>query len=503
MAFMAERLLAAIESLGFRPRCLRVACGVALLLAIATLFGRPPAFDDAWFGDQAYFVATEGRLRSELFRGMLGWEEWVYITQKAGVLLTAVFVRILGLTPLAVHLPGLIYATLCGTLVVVYLRRVRPGDRGTLLVAGILLAANPSVVAFAFLVRPELMLASLAFASYALLDAVFCRDWPIARRAALAGALAGASPLFHLNGSMIMAAGGLFLLVRRQWLPAAVYSVTALGVALLYVVDALVRGDLGQMVTQFRFDPATAGSTSLSAKLATVGDVGNVFFHSPAEIAISVMLLFPALAFSRLRRREIPTPREARGLVTYSAALLLSLLVLLNRPAHMYALLFCPFGVALFSLLHGQLRAATAVGLRRTSALILCTCLVFGISHSIARIVRNAEARDEMQWNAYVASLLPKKHVAVIAPLAFVFGQIDDYRIMGLAKYAHPDRVSGSQWDMSTLMADAARWDVEYVVFERRRGHHNFDPPEYPVRVGQYERFVDRPPLTIYRRGSP
>jgi hypothetical protein len=370
-------------------------------------------------------------------------------------------------------------------------------------VAGIVMAANPGVVTFAFLVRPELMLASLGFASYALLDGVFGRDWSTRRRAILAGVLAGASPLFHLNGSMIMLAGGLFLVVRRQWRAALSYSVAALGVALLYAADALVRGELDVMVAQFRFDPATAGSTSLADKLATVGEVGNVFFHSPAEITISGMILFPAVVCWRLRRRAIPTPPEAHGLLTYAAMLLVALLVLLNRPAHMYALLFAPFGFALFGLLYGQLRDSTSTGLRRVWAVILCACLAFGMGHSIVRVVGNLQSRDEMQWNEHVAGLLPKKHVAVIAPVAFVFGQIDDYRILGLAKYAHPDRQNGSQWDLSTLMADAAQWDVEYVIFERRRGFYNFDPPDYPPRVGQYERFVDRQPLTIYRRAGP
>jgi len=499
MAVLA-RLLALLERCAFAPRVLRVVCIVAALVAIATLVGRPPAYDDAWFAEQAWFVANEGRLRSELFRGMLGWEDWVYITQKAGVWLAALFVRVLGLVPLAAQLPGLLYALACGAVLATWLRRVRPGDRTTLYVAGAMLLGNGAFVDFAFLVRPEPMLAALALASFAVLDGVFVARWRPWPRAALAGVLAGASVLFHLNGAMIMAAGGVYLLVRRRWRAAVVYSVAALAVASLYALDAVVRHDLPQLLKQFRFDPATAGSTSLHDKLATIADVHKIFLHGPAQIAIAVSIALAAIACRRVWPRGSDAAKAPRALLLYTAALAGSFVVLLNRPAHMYALLLCPFGVALFALLHERVRVDGSASMRRTVALVFTASVLAGLGHGVRLVIDNAAARDELQHNRDIASWLPKKHVAVLAPLHFVYGQLQDFRVMGLAKYAFFDREAGRAWDLQRVADDAARHDVEYIVFERRRGYFNFDPPEYPERVGGYVRFVDEPPLTVYQR---
>jgi hypothetical protein len=500
------RVLALLERGAFSPRVLRALFWLAALLAIATMVGRPPANDDAWFIDQAWFVASEGRLRSELFRGMLGWEDWLYITQKAGVLLTSVFVRVLGVVPLAAQLPGLLYAIVAALVLAAYVRRACPGNRTALLVSGAMLVANGAFVDFAFLVRPELMLGALALASCAVLEGVFVPRWRAGWRAALAGALAGASALFHLNGSMVMTAGGLFLLVRRRWLEAFVYSVAALAVASLYALDAVVRHEVPRMVHQFLLDPATVGSTSLPDKLATVAEVHRIFLHSPAQIAILVTIVFAAVACRRLRPAEAAATGAAgaaSGLLAYIAALFVAFVVLLNRPANMYALLFCPLAMALFGVLHARLRSDARPGLRRAAAVVFAASMIAGLGHDVGLLIGNAEARDEVQFNQHVASLLPKKHVAVIAPLRFVFGQMENFRIMGLAKYAFPrDRETGLEWDLPRLADDAVRWGVEYIVFERRRGFFNFDPPDYPDRVGSYERFVAGPPLTIYRRAE-
>jgi len=498
----ASRSFLALESLAFGERPLRWICAVVLSAALATLIGRPPAYDDAWFLEQAWFVANEGQLRSELFRGMLGWEQWVYITQKAGVLLTALFVRLLGPVPLAAQIPGLLYAIVCNIVLVAWLRRVRPGDRTTVLVATTLLWANGAFVDFAFLVRPEPIVAALALASCGALQGVFVPHWRPLASAALAGALAGATPLFHLNGAMVIAAGGLVLVLQRQWSRAVAYSIAALAVASLYVVDAVVRGDLAWMVHQFRFDPATAGSTSLVDKLATIARVHKIFLHGPAQITMTGALLLAAFVFRRDREttENASTNDPVRGLLRHAGVLLVVFVVLLNRPAHMYALLFCPFAMAAFAVAHVRARAPDRAGLRRVVAVLFVVAVGAGIGHHVRLVVENANARDELRHNEAIAGRLPKRNVAVVAPVHFVYGQLPHFRILGLAKYAFVDRTTNRPWDLTSLADDAARHDVEYLVFERRRGYHNFDPPEHPEVVGAYERFVYEPPLVIYRR---
>ncbi|HIF69285.1 MAG TPA: hypothetical protein EYQ29_08210, partial [Candidatus Lambdaproteobacteria bacterium] len=78
----------------------RILSGVTLALAagglLTTLIYRRENYDDAWFGELAYFLATEGVIRSDLFADMLGWGDQVLMTHKLWVLLTALWIKTWG-----------------------------------------------------------------------------------------------------------------------------------------------------------------------------------------------------------------------------------------------------------------------------------------------------------------------------------------------------------------------------------------------------------------------
>ena len=238
-------------------------------------------------------------------------------------------------------------------------------------------------------------------------------------------------------------------------------------------------------------------------KVETIAEVHRIFLHGPAQLAMTLALLLAAAVFRRRPAAADETADLARGLLGHTAALFVAFVVLLNRPAHMYALLFCPFAMGLFALVHAQARGGDRPRLRRIVAIVFVAAVIAGLGHHARLVHRNATARNELRHNEAIASLLPQKNVPVIAPLHFVFGQLADYRILGLAKYAFRDRTTDRAWDLASLADDAARHEVEYIVFERRQGFFNFDPPDYPEQIGPYERFVHRPPLVIYRRAGP
>ncbi len=59
---------------------------VSLLLLIGALLVtccyRTEHFDDAWFAEQSYWLVKDGWVRSELFRGMNGWEDRIYVVRR-------------------------------------------------------------------------------------------------------------------------------------------------------------------------------------------------------------------------------------------------------------------------------------------------------------------------------------------------------------------------------------------------------------------------------------
>ena len=69
---------------------------LAFIGFIMTLINRREYFDDAWFGELAYFLANEGVIRSNLFADYYGWGERVLMTHKLWVVLTALWIKIWG-----------------------------------------------------------------------------------------------------------------------------------------------------------------------------------------------------------------------------------------------------------------------------------------------------------------------------------------------------------------------------------------------------------------------
>ncbi|MCF0061731.1 hypothetical protein MUK70_21050 [Dyadobacter chenwenxiniae] len=67
---------------------------IFIILTVSTYINRFPTGDDAWFGEQSYWLHKEGIIRSEFFRGIVGWEDQILVSHKLFLGFGAVVIRI-------------------------------------------------------------------------------------------------------------------------------------------------------------------------------------------------------------------------------------------------------------------------------------------------------------------------------------------------------------------------------------------------------------------------
>lgn len=450
---------------------------LGLVAFFASLYRRGIHFDDPWFLDQAWFIASEGRLKTQLFAHFLGWDQWIYVSQKAHVYFTALFVAGLGPTAIAARLPALVYGL--GLLWVLwqYGRQTLTHQAVWLVVAIVL--GHRAFAGTAFICRADLALAALGFGSFLALTR---------GQTLRAGALAGASAVFHLNGVVFMAAGALTILWQDRTVGRALrFSLVALLAMTPVVWDVLLRDDWNVLLYQFRHDPATGGSLSMAAKLANVALVHRMFFHTAVHAALTVWVL---VSLGVMWRRA---SEKHALLLPYAAALLLCFLLLLNRVTPHYYVLFLPFFAVIIGAAH-----------QIPSRLWRLTGAIFAIiaCGSMAELIHaNVTGLDaEMRTDRILATLAtpPRR---IIGPSSMLVGHAASFEITGLFSYSLYDPARPEAWTLAALFEDAAARDVDYVIFDSLAQFAAIAPlPPPPSRFRDYElaTWVDQ--FFVYKR---
>lgn len=407
---------------------LKILIALQVLLLIISLPGQRVHGDEAAFAEFAYWQSEEGFVRSEQFRGLAGYEIQILLYHKLFEALGALMILIFGygLWPLRA-------LSLIATAVIVFLwwrdSRSGAGSGGAppnqlgFLIAVAFLLSSPLSFLFAKYYRPELIQAAFGLASFIALGKALARKH--SRLYLLAGALAGASMLTHLNGVIYVVAGFGLLVVSRQWRATALYSIAAIGVFSLFFVDILFKPDL--FWWQYVEDPTFfEGERTIWGSLIKLLEEHKRLFRKPEIIFTSV--LFFAAYFTALAYRR----REQKNLLIYLAFLIITLGALAPAKTTPYAILLFPFFAMQVALIGDAIirKQLVVPGWLRAG---LAVCAAAFVLHSFGANALNAFT-DKQDWvgdNREVAAELTPG-IAVLAHMDFVLNEVENFRILGL-----------------------------------------------------------------------
>lgn len=468
-------------------------------LFASTLYPRVVHFDDAWLAEQAYSLRRDGYVHSELFRGLNGWEKQLFVFHKGYAYALALTMSGLGESLWAVKTTSLLFV---GAGLLLLLRYFR-GQAEARWLAAVLYLGCGAVVTFGFTGRPEALVMCCGLASYVVLARAPEALRPGWGAVVLAGALAGLAALAHLNGLIYLAAGALWLLnTPGGWRRALGFGLAGTVVTALYLADAAVAGQLPVLAQQFLHDPVNQANLSLAAKLGVMFEFPTMFFHSDAELAITLVLLLSML----LTAGHQPSRRGLSPALRY-LLLLLGLFWLLTKSATVYYLvLFVPFFVIVG--VEAALGATATLPVWRLRLLLLVLGLYPLASLARARYLwhENATYPQPEVENRRLAAHMPCHHRKVIAPIDFIFGEFDHYRIHSLTYYyfVSNDGQPDSRLPLATFFARAAADSVAYVVADYRTFNMVYHiPPDAPAQIGAYRRTYQTPWYGLYERQPP
>ena len=412
---------------GNQRRLTRTLSGVlifyALLLAVSIPYQRFHG-DEAWLGEQAYFLNQDGVSRSELFHGFLHYEDQVLVAHKLFIALGAGCIGLLGWQLWSLRLLSLIGG---GILIWLIFHHLRSDDERSLgiawRVAVLFLLTTPLFFKFVNLYRPEVSLAACGFASYHLL--VLYLDRRRSRYVVGSAILAGIAVLIHLNGLIYIGAGVVILFWSRRRHAAMIFASLALVIALLYFWDVIGHGELYRL--QLFGDPAlSAEDFRWDTTVWRLINEHKRLFRKP-EIIFTSVLFFGALIYYWRN-----SPPSQRCPAIYALSLVVGLGIVGQAKTTPYAIALLPS----FALVVGQ---ATVRWLERPATSprwVLVVSVVLWGSFALHSLVSNMALATTGKQNIAAAnhrvaqSLIPGE--AVLAPLDFVFNEIDHFRIRGL-----------------------------------------------------------------------
>ncbi len=431
---------------------------LAVLLFVASFYQRVLHGDEAWIGEQAYWAAKDGIVRSELFDGFLGagtrqWVyHWLFVWQAAGV------IRLVGWSSLVLKLISLAYLGVFVLICRPHLRHYLTSVAARCLFWAVLLL-NALVVEYGFVFRPEVMLMCLGFGSWILLQRWLHSAQPRWYHVVLAAALAGLAAATHLNGLIYLMAGTGLLLWRRQWKGATLFAGVGGAVFAMYFLDVLVHNAWGTYFHQFA--PAIDGNESGNGFALVLRALAEHkrFFHSPLEAALSLLVLTAAVVLYRSRWR---TPRLTDATL-YLLLLVAALAALSQGKTTKYLVLYMP-----------HLCLLVAVGFehlpRRTGwerAVLVVVLGFYTIVNSVHTGLLISRHEDRVARNQQLAKQLSAyRHTRIVAPMNLVFNQIDAFTIQGVTCYLLLTQAGQLRPNGQALFEEAARRRRRLIILD-------------------------------------
>lgn len=382
-------------------------------LTFLTYINRFPTGDDAWFAEQSYWFQKEGIIRSEFFRGILGWEKQLLVSHKLFLIFGAGLIKVFGFGLPTVQLVGLIPFLILLAEIVTYIRQENKlNPIYFILLVFILIFSNRVLIRLSFENRPELMLAALGFGSFLCIKSTANSKG----RAALAGLLAGLAMLCHLNGVIYLIAGMGTYLYTRRFNEAVIFALVGGLTGIAYFID-IIQASNGFSIwyDQFRQDPAIQNAFGWYSKLIVLLTFPKMFFESPEQAALPGLLLF-MVWHQRQFIRRLP-----RILTLYSLILLVSFWIITKHGSGSYMPLFMPFMlIILYELYQSQPFTNWALNT------VLVAYFIIGIYGTLEIIDKNYTLGNFPAAYQKLRPYIPANSTGLV-PLTFFFNEYEHY----------------------------------------------------------------------------
>ena len=436
---------------------------LGLLVFMASMWHRFIYIDDAFFGEQAYWLAKDGVVKTVTLIDFLGCDHQLFSYHKLNIFVGAALIRLFGWSVTPLRMSTLIF--LVGFLLV-YFRYFRENKLkfglGHFVMAIFIMLFNPLIVLYAFTYRPEIWVMFFGFTSYFFLDKSARNNYRI-NYIVLAGIMAGLAFLSHLNGLIFPVAGFVVLALAKQWKGLLAFSLSAGVICMLYFFDLWQDNHFATWMYQLRNWPDNNATNYLSHNfmdlilniIRKLADEHQRFFWSDRVWVISAFFLLAFLANVKYLFREHFV------LAVYTLILIFTLNVAGGQIAERFLIYFFPFMALIIALDVEAVKGKTALFRKSVYIILVMAQIAFVTKMFVGIFRRNA---DHIEINKNILARIPEKNVLILVPYTLVFNGLDEYKLASFKAFEYYQKSLKHNLTQQELFLRAIALNIKYIV---------------------------------------
>lgn len=402
---------------------------ISSVLAVLSLYQREIGTDDAWFAEQSYWFAKKGHVRSELFYGLNQFQDRHLAYHRLHVWQGALAYHLFGWSAYVFKSIMLVYLAIFLLASYLFIKRYQIFTNRREYYLFYTFVFSYSIMVFLFFTnRPDITIMTFGFLSFCLLYSDIQRGALF--KPVLAGAFAGLAVLTHLNGLVFMVAGAVILLMARQYRSFWFFSVAGTLVSMLYFIIINDMADLHLYLQQMKNNPALSEKDfSIWGSILKLLSAYKAYFHKGSDA--SYTLLFVAVFW--WQRRRIFADETLRIIFIYFITIAITLAMISPGFKSLYLVYHAPYAFLLLAILYKHVFEQSA-GVQRTFVVLLS--LYFLTQWGEITLLINKRTPGMAAMHANVSqSLGLHKGDRIVAPIVFVFNEMDKYTIQSFYLY--------------------------------------------------------------------
>ena len=457
-----------IFSLVFSRKVVFAILLLTAIVTIASMWNRYFYIDDCWHGEEAYWLAEEGKVKTKTMEGILGFEESTMVYHKFNIILGAAVIKVFGWSAFNLKMFTFLVYLLLFYLLYSFLRVFsnKYPDKDYFLFSTLLIFTSPLMIYLSFTFRPEILVMLFGFASYFSLEKFLSSDkkkWLI-----LSGISGGLAFFTHLQGMIFPIAGFILLLYYRRFKGLVWFSIASVLSCMLYTFDLWQGNNFEVFVYQITNWPTlNLGQTYfdnsilnfVGKKFTNLLNEHQRFFWSEKVIAFSVMFIFSVIYKFRLLITQY------NSLLIYTFTLIIALSLTGSHIAERFLIYYFPFMALIVAITLISLLNSTGHHFAKALFVILIFAQ-FGFSAYRFGDIFGLNA-DYPVMHREVLAAIPDEDPKVLAPDEFVFNEIENYRLLSYHALKYYQEMANENYGQEVILKRAADLGADYIVLDQ------------------------------------
>lgn len=488
-----ERIISLISKIN-SSKIFRIFLAIIALGYLSTLWNRYIYIDDAWFGEQAFWMAKDGIPRVETLKGYFGWDTHLLVYHRFNIIFGAGIIKIFGWSVEYFRIATLLVLIAFFTLLYKYsqIHREKYGNHIFILWLAFIFA-NPLMISLSFTYRPEIWVMLFGFLSWWFVEKCTEQSFkPLVP--VLGGAFAGMAFFTHLNGLIFPVAGFVILLINKKIKPLVLFSMAAFITSSLFFYDLWQEGRLETFLYQMRNWPDPVGASYLSN--GWIGWLKNAliklsmehqrFFWSYKVWMVSVMFLTSIVIFFKT------ILKQHRNLLIYTLVLIFSLNILGSQIAERFLIYLMPYMAILagisfrLTLERGKVMLANLFKILAVFQFVFCLIMIITI------LQKNL---DYVDVHTGILAKIPENQGPVLVDYPFVFNGLETHQLVTFKLFEYLEVTENMKFDAASLAERAHSLGISYIVLPTRPEYvenANYTPLFEGLRdIPYYEKFLE------------